>query len=336
MDDLRTLQAFAATADQLRKVTGVDALQLAADAHPGYRSSNWARRNAGSRPVHPVQHHHAHLASLMVEHGLDGRIPVIGFAFDGTGFGTDGAIWGGELLIANYHGFRRFAQLDYVPLPGGDAAVARPYRMALAHLHAAGLAWNSELAPVRACPPDERRVLEHQLRTGLGCVPTSSMGRLFDAVSSLAGVRQVADYEAQAAIELEGLSRGVNSDAPYRYQLRADGGVGVAPVISSVVHDVTAGLSAALISARFHAGTIALVHDLAVRARHELDLHTVALTGGVFQNAALLAGACAALRSSGFTVLRHQIVPPNDGGLALGQLVVAAATSAAQGGQSCA
>ena len=153
----------------------------------------------------------------MAEHGLDGSAPVIGIAFDGTGFGTDGAVWGGEVLVADYAGFQRAGHVRYVSMPGGDAAVHRPYRMALAHLRAAGVEWSDDLPCVVACAAAERGVLDHQLATGFGCVPTSSMGRLFDAVSSLAGVRHVADYEAQAAIEFEGLSRGTAADQPYRF-----------------------------------------------------------------------------------------------------------------------
>ena len=212
MDDLATLDAFAESEAHLERLVGVQPERVVADAHPGYRSTRWAQRHAAGRPVHTVQHHHAHVAAVMAEHGLDGREQVIGFAFDGTGYGTDGAVWGGELLVADYKGFRRVAHLGYVPLPGGDASVHRPYRMALAHLAAAGLPWDDDLAPVQACPADERAVLTHQLASGFGAVPTSSMGRLFDAVASLAGVRHVVDYEAEAAIELEGLARGVDAD----------------------------------------------------------------------------------------------------------------------------
>ncbi len=207
MDDLATLEAFAATERHLELLTGVEPEQLVADRHPGYRSTAWARANAGPRPVHAVQHHHAHVAAVMAEHGLDGSEPVIGIAFDGTGYGDDGAVWGGEVLIADFKGFQRFAHLGYAWLPGGDAAVERPYRMALAHLAAAGLPWDDDLPPVRACPEVERRVLAHQVATGFGSTRTSSVGRLFDAVSALAGVRQVVDFEAQAAIELEALAR---------------------------------------------------------------------------------------------------------------------------------
>ncbi len=321
MDDLRTLDAFADTQAHLQLLTGVTPTALAADAHPAYRSTGWARRARGDRPLHTVQHHHAHIASVMAEHGLDGTRPVIGVAFDGTGYGSDGAVWGGEVLVADYAGFERVGHLAYVPLPGGDATVHRPYRMALAHLSAAGVAWTDDLPCVAACAADERAVLEHQLRTGLGCTPTSSMGRLFDAVSSLAGVRHVADYEGQAAIELEGCSRSVEAaDGAYRFGEPMD----ATPVIRAVANDVRTGVPSSLIGARFHSAVVDLVATVARRARAETGLSTVALSGGVFQNALLLTGACRVLRRDGFTVLRHRVVPPNDGGLALGQLMIAA------------
>ncbi|MFF7297519.1 carbamoyltransferase HypF [Streptomyces sp. NPDC008265] len=338
MDDLATRDALERAERQLESITGVTPALLAADRHPGYRSTAWARGAAGSRPLVHVQHHHAHVASAMAEHGLDGGRPVIGVAFDGTGYGDDGAVWGGEVLIADYAGHTRFAHLAYVPLPGGDAAVRRPYRMALSHLRAAGLARTPDLPCVAACPADELRVLERQLERGLNCVPTSSMGRLFDAVSSLAGICHHARYEAQAAIELEAAALGAGAaagpgyafgihvpDDPAGGPVTADPG----PVLAAVAAEVRAGTDPALIAARFHTSVTSLVAALCGLARDRHGIDTVALTGGVFANT-LLSSACArTLRAAGFTVLRHGRVPPNDGGLSLGQLMVAAATAGA-------
>lgn len=337
MDDLATVEALSGTERQLELLTGVRPAQLVADAHPGYRSSEWASAHADGRPVRTVQHHHAHIASVMGEHGLGPEESVIGVAFDGTGYGTDGAVWGGEVLVAGYKEFRRAAHLGYVPLAGGDASVLRPYRMALAHLRAAGVAWDGTLPPVRACPERERDVLARQLTTGFGCVPTSSMGRLFDAVASLAGVRHEAEYEAEAAIGLEALARTADistvdagpSEGGYGFGLleTRTGGPVVAdpgPVVSAVADDVRAGVPAELIAARFHAAVAALVGALAESCRSGTGLETVALGGGVFQNAVLLEATERTLTGRGFRVLRPRALPPNDGGIALGQLLVAA------------
>ncbi|GHK05043.1 carbamoyltransferase [Streptomyces sp. Y2F8-2] len=367
MDDLATQHAFERAVAQLESITPVRPRLLAADRHPAYRSARWAARNAAGRPVARVQHHHAHVAATMAEHGLDGSRPVLGVAFDGTGYGDDGAVWGGEFLLADYDGFTRLGHLAYVPLPGGDAAVHRPYRMALAHLRAAGLGWSVDLPCVAACPPDERLVLARQLERNLNCVPTSSMGRLFDAVSSLAGVCHRAGYEAQAAVELEAaaLRAPAGDTSAYAFALREPetdggaeriggaektggperiggaektGGPGVgplradpAPVLAAIVDDLRAGAGPDLIAARFHRAVADLVHRVCAlgRERHQVD--TVALTGGVFLNSPLSSACARALGADGFTVLRHHLVPPGDGGLALGQLVVAARAGAAPG-----
>lgn len=326
VDDLATLTAFGRTAHHLTTLTGVDPEVIVADAHPGYRSTEWAYRNANGRPVRTVQHHHAHIAAVMAEHGLAG--PVLGFAFDGTGYGPDGAIWGGELLEADYKGFVRLAQLKYIPLAGGDLSVLRPYRMALSHLWAAGLRWDTDLAPVRACPPAERRALEHQLHTGAGCVPTSSMGRLFDAVSALIGVRQTVDYEAQAAIELEGLARSADADQT-GYNFAFDTGrspivFDPAPVLEAALVDLRSGVPAAVIGAQFHRAVAGLIAELAVA--RAAPGQVVALSGGVFQNVLLVRLTLDTLRAKGFEVFTHRQVPPNDGGIALGQLLVGNAT----------
>ncbi len=329
MDDLSTYETLTEVERHLELITGVEPARLVADMHPGYRSTRWAREHAQGRPVVEVQHHHAHIAAVMGEHRLAVGDRVIGVAFDGTGYGVDGAVWGGEVLLAGYPDFRRAAHLGYVPLPGGDASVLRPYRMALAHLYAAGVAWDDDLAPVRHCPTTERSVLAHQLHSGLGTVPTSSMGRLFDAVASLVGVRQEVDYEAQAAIELEGLAREVPVPASgYRFgimtepagnSLVADQG----PVVRAVVADTRTGVPRRQVAARFHAGVAQLVEDLAVACRRRTGLDVVALGGGVFQNAVLLTAAEDRLHARGFTVLRPRLLPPNDAAIAFGQLLVA-------------
>lgn len=331
MDDLATVEALSASERHLEHLTGVSPVHVVADRHPGYRSTLWAREHAAGREVRLVQHHHAHVAAVMGEHGLGRDERVVGVAFDGTGYGLDGAVWGGEVLVGGYASVRRAAHLRYVPLPGGDAAVLRPYRMALAHLDAARVPWDEQLPPVVACPAAERRVLEHQLATGFGCTPTSSMGRLFDAVASLVGVRQRVDYEAEAAIGLEGLARGVAADLPYAFAVddRADGRPAVAdaaPVVRAVASDVRAGVPVEQVAARFHAGVAALVEELAVAARAWSGLEVVVLGGGVFQNALLLASSRSRLESRGFAVLQPRLLPPNDGGIALGQILVAASS----------
>jgi hydrogenase maturation protein HypF len=324
MDDLATLAAFDDAEQHLEALTGVAPEIIVADSHPAYRSTAWAHRNAGARPVRSVQHHHAHIAAVMAEHGLDGSQRVLGFAFDGTGYGPDGAIWGGEVLLADYKGYQRLAQLKYVPLPGGDVSVLRPYRMALSHLWAAGLAWDEDLPPVQACPGEERRILLQQLQTGLGCAPTSSMGRLFDAVSSLAGVRHLVAYEAQAAIELEGLSRNADHHGA-RYAFTVDASrlpamIDPGPVLAAIIDDSRAGTPANVIGAKFHCAVADLV--VALAGMEDTGSQPVALSGGVFQNALLLRLVLDGLRTNGFRAITHRHVPPNDGGIALGQLLV--------------
>jgi len=328
MDDLSTVEALGKTEKHLEELTGVRPEIVVADLHPGYRSTEWARRHADGRTVKRVQHHHAHVASVMAEHGLGVDERVIGIAFDGTGYGPDGAVWGGEMLIAGYPDYTRAARLGYVPLAGGDASVLRPYRMALAHLYAAGVPWHPDLPAVAACPPAERDLLARQFGSGAGCVPTSSMGRLFDAVSALCGVRQTVEYEAEAAIVLEGQARSASAGLHHPYALElcpSQDGPDVAdagPLIRQIAREVLDGVPAPMVAARFHATVAALIVLLAERGREMTGLDVVALGGGVFQNALLLAAAVPALAERGFTVLRPRLLPPNDGGIALGQLMV--------------
>ncbi|MEV6834063.1 carbamoyltransferase HypF [Streptomyces sp. NPDC051133] len=330
MGELATLEAAERAERHLTRLTGVTPLTVAADRHPGYHSTRGARRRAArlaGDPLTLVQHHHAHIASAMAEHGLDGSTPVIGVAFDGTGYGDDGTVWGGEVLLADYTGYRRLAHLAPAPLPGGDAGVANPCRLALARLWAAGLPWEPDLPSVTACSDVERATLRRQLDSRVACVPTSSMGRLFDAVSSLVGVCHRAEYEAQAAMELEAVAaQAWYADAgAYPFGLTAGGTLvcDPGPMLGALLADRRAGTPAPVLAARFHRGVARAVAEISRRARAETGLRTVALTGGAFVNGLLEEECTALLAGDGFTVLRHGEVPPNDGGLALGQLMVA-------------
>jgi hydrogenase maturation protein HypF len=320
MENLETMAAFGQAVAHFKHIFRVEPELIACDMHPGYLSTRWAQENANGLPLAPVQHHHAHIAAVMVEHYLDGTEPVIGFSFDGTGYGLDGAVWGGEVFIADYRGFERAAYLKYTLLAGGDAAVKRPYRLALAHLWAAGLPWDEQLPCVAACPEVERRVIKRQLETGLNVVPTSSFGRLFDAVASLAGVRHTVTYEAQAAIELESLAvPGIETG----YAFDWDGSqFDAAPVIQAVAADVLAGFPVPVIAAKFHNAVADVIVQISLHLRRQTGLKRVALSGGVFQNTTLLKLATGRLQVHEFTVLTHRRVPPNDGGLALGQAVI--------------
>jgi hydrogenase maturation protein HypF len=324
MGSVQTLAAFRRSTRQFAQMYRVAPELVAADAHPGYQTRRWAE-DATDWPVELVQHHHAHIAAVMAEHGVAVGERVIGFAFDGTGYGPDGAIWGGEVLVAGYEGFDRAAHLRYVPLPGGDATIHRPYRAALAHLWAATVEWADDLPPVMAASPVELAVLRRQLERGVQCVPTSSMGRLFDAVSSLLGVRHTVSYEAQAAIELETVATGHMRAAPhYRFETVGPE-IDAAPLLRAMVDDVRHGCSPGVVAAGFHRAVATVVAETAARLAQDRGIDRVALSGGVFQNVLLVRLVCAELSRLHLRALVHRVVPPNDGGLALGQAAIAGA-----------
>jgi hydrogenase maturation protein HypF len=325
MENLETLEAFERALEHFQTLFRIHPERVVCDAHPRYLSSNWAREYAQKKdlPLVATQHHHAHAASLMAEHGLADDAAILAFAFDGTGYGTDGAIWGGEVLKAGYDGFERIAHLKYIPLPGGDSAIRHPARVALAHLWAAGIEWTADLACVKACTPMELRILRRQLETGSHSVQSSSMGRLFDAVAALLGVVRTVTYEGQAAIELEALCSRVRVESGYPVIFgRAE--FDVAPMWLALLEGWRAGVELAVIAARFHLTVAEIILHYSRKAREEFRIETVGLTGGVFQNVYLLRLASQILSSEGFEVLTHRLVPPNDGGIALGQAAIRA------------
>ncbi len=338
MATLETLDALDRTATHLLSLFDVVPEAVVADLHPGYLSADWATRFAASRgiPLVRVQHHEAHMAALLAEHGFSVTAAPTGFigvCFDGTGYGRDGTIQGGEFLVARDGAFSRAAHLQTFSLPGGDAAIRHPWRTALAVLHAAGLDWHDDLPPAGTASSVARGVLQRQLDRGLNSAITSSMGRLFDAVAALVGLAASVTYEAEAALKLESLATGAAwpGAALAPYAIVASGGDasgGDAPLVidwRGMVASIVAvrGIApAADIAAGFHAATVRMIVDTCTRLRDRGAGRVVGLTGGVFQNALLVERSLDALHAAGFEVLTHHAVPPNDGGLSLGQAVL--------------
>jgi hydrogenase maturation protein HypF len=310
-----TRALFDETILQLARFLDVEPAFVAHDLHRDYASTRWAR--SCGLPTVPVQHHHAHVAACLAEHGRAG--PALGVAFDGTGCGPDGDLWGGEILHFDLQDFRRLCRLRPLPLPGGEAAIREPWRMAVAALADAGVSWRGleRIAPVR------RAAVERLAASGLS-PRTSSCGRWFDAVAALLNVRDEITYEGQAAIELEALTRSLDAE-PYPFTLSDE--IDLRPMVRDLVADLDH-LDSVKIAARFH---VTLAHAVAAVCRRE-RVRTVALSGGCFQNRLLSEACIAALH--GFEVLIHRRVPPNDGGVSLGQAAVAACRLS-QGDERC-
>ncbi|GGL09745.1 carbamoyltransferase HypF [Sphaerisporangium melleum] len=336
LENHETLRSFTEGVRHFERLFGVRPEVVAHDLHPEYLSTKYALDREDTVPV-GVQHHHAHIASCLADNGAAG--PVIGVAFDGLGYGTDGTLWGGEFLVAGPAWFRRAGHLAPVPLPGGAAAVRQPWRMAAAYLgDAAPAGWG-----VRARNAALWDAVTAMAARGVNAPPTSSAGRLFDAVSAIVTGRDAVTYEGQAAVELEQLADPAERRA-HPCRLLTDGVSGALEVdggrlpaggetfvamghdlVEAALEDVRAGVAAPLVSARFHNGVAGMIAEGCDRVREGTGLATVALSGGVFQNVLLLERATALLEERGFTVLRHRRVPPNDGGISLGQVAVAAA-----------
>jgi len=330
MENEETLEHFEKTIDLYMKLFRIEPEVVAYDLHPEYLPTKYAldlkARRSDLRFV-PVQHHHAHIASCLAENQV--QQPVIGVAFDGTGYGGDGTIWGGEFLVADLKGFRRAGRLEHVPMPGGVAAIKKPYRMALGYIHTLlgpdfpliGLPTLGQL------DIGELVVVTRQTERRVNSPLTSSAGRLFDAVSALAGVRGEVDYEAQAAIELEMLAdENENAPAVYPFTIAKEDGcrvVKLGGLIAAVIDDAKQGMPVSAVSTKFHWTMAKMIVDMCRAISRDTGIKVVALSGGVFQNRLLFRIAVDGLREEGFEVLTHRLVPCNDGGISLGQAAIA-------------
>ncbi|KPJ77032.1 MAG: carbamoyltransferase HypF [Deltaproteobacteria bacterium SG8_13] len=325
LENLPTYDFLDLTIRHMKRILAVEPEIIAHDLHPDYLSTQWALQQPDVEKV-AVQHHHAHIVSAMSENRIDG--PVIGLSFDGTGYGPDHSVWGGEVLIADAKGFTRAAHLDTVPMPGSAAAIKQPWRMALSYLHRAfGEQYRRlELPLLRSVTAEQVRIIDEMMEKNVNAPPTSSLGRLFDGVAALVGLRTEVAFEGQAAMELEMIAADTVVK-PYQAGWTAGDPLRVptGPIIEAVVSDVLAGQDAAVISARFHQTLIGLFAGLCDALRKASGLQAVVLSGGVFQNAILLTGLIKALEQKRFAVYTQKLVPCNDGGISLGQAAVAAA-----------
>lgn len=322
LENLETLRSFTEGIEHYKRLFDLEPEVIVHDLHPEYLSTKYARQCDSIETKIGVQHHHAHIASCLVDNGAEGE--VIGVAMDGLGFGTDGRMWGGEFFIADLRHAERVAHLDYMPLPGGVRAIREPWRMAAAYLERTygDRFTNLDIPFVNTLDRAKWTSLASMIASGTNCPQTSSMGRLFDAVSALLSVRDRVNYEGQAAIELEAMASRSPGEA-YEFTLTDGGIIGAETLFKQAVGDLVEGVSPAEVSARFHRGVAGLILLVAVEIRDTGGLDRVALSGGVFQNMFLLARTRELLRSSGFEVLTHRRVPANDGGISLGQAAIA-------------
>jgi hydrogenase maturation protein HypF len=323
LENYETLVFYRETLERMKELFRIAPRTVAYDLHPQYLSTKLALELTGVEKI-GVQHHHAHIASCMAENGITGK--VIGVAFDGTGFGTDGKIWGGEFLVADFTGFERRAHFRYIPLAGGDTAVREPWRLGLSYLlDTFGAKADALDLPLwKRIPPKKIAAVRSMIERGFNTVQTSACGRLFDAVASIAGVRDEVNFEAQAAIELETCALpGVDTQYPFEISDGEPWQIDVRPAIERIVRDVLAARPTGWIAAAFHNTIAAIIVEVCARLRTAEGIQRVCLSGGTFQNFYLLERAVAGLRAQGFEVFLHAKVPPNDGGIALGQAVIA-------------
>ncbi|KTB47587.1 carbamoyltransferase HypF [Dehalogenimonas alkenigignens] len=329
MENLETIEHFEQTLSLYKRMFRIEPQTITCDLHPDYATSKWAAEESARLdiPLVKVQHHHAHIASCLAENGVSGK--VIGVALDGTGYGSDGKIWGGEFSVADAAGIDRIAHLEYLPLPGGEAAVKKPYRTAAGYFYrlfgAEGL--TQAAACLRCVDGSELDLIKLQVDRGLNTPETSSAGRLFDAVSALLGVRREIQYDAQAAVELEMAADGVETGGSYPFDIAAEGGhrvIRLRRLFEGLLDDIHGGVRVPEMAARFHNAVVDIIVKVCEIIRGDTGLGSVALSGGCFMNRRLLRRSIERLGQAGFRVYAHREVPTNDGGISLGQVAVAA------------
>lgn len=328
LENMETLQAFENEIKMYNKLFNIEPELVVHDSHPEYLSTKYAQNLLGVKNA-AVQHHHAHIASCMAENGIQGN--VLGVAFDGTGLGEDGCIWGGEFLYSSFHDFKRFAHLKYAPMPGGTKAIKEPWRMAVGYLYDLfGREWRKHKGAnyLLQKKGEFLDTLEDMIDKSINCPMTSSMGRLFDAVAALTGIRDTVNYEGQAAVEFEQAAiTWVNSvDSNYDYEIHALDGIfriDTRLLFKGILMDLANNIEPCKIAYRFHETISDLVIDICIKGRDLFNESRVCLSGGVFQNMLLLDLIHRKLERNNFEVFIHQLVPTNDGGISLGQAVIA-------------
>jgi hydrogenase maturation protein HypF len=327
MENLETLEHYVNTIGLYKKLFRIEPKIIAYDMHPEYLPTKYAEELGGNLglKLFPVQHHHAHIASCLADNGVKG--PVIGVALDGTGYGMDGNIWGGEFMVADYKDFRRAAHLEYLPLAGGALAIKKPYRTAIGYLMALGLDLDKKLPFLKQVDANEIAVIRNQVQTKFNAPLTSSMGRLFDAAAALCGVRGVIEYEAQAAIELEMAADEAPDEKgvyPFSFEKQGDMSIiRVSELLKAIIKDILNNTPQSIVAVRFHNTVARMILETCKIIAKESGIKRAALSGGVFQNRLLLRKVVPLLESAGFEVYTHRQVPCNDGGISLGQVVIA-------------
>lgn len=323
LENQQALDFFQKTIEHMKRILDIEPEIVAYDLHPDYLSTRYAEELKNVKAV-GVQHHHAHIVSCMAENHVEG--PVIGLSFDGTGYGSDGHVWGGEVLAVEESSYTRLAHLSYIPMPGGAAAIREPWRMAVSYLyHTFGEDFkNLRLPVIETIKADRLNFVVQMIEKRVNSPLTSSLGRLFDGIAAIVGIRNRVFYEGQAAMELEMLAdEGTLPTYPYHWDKRKGYQIDIKPVIRGVVDDIHQQAPPAAISSRFHATLVRMFTDLCVEIKKETSLNRVVFSGGVFQNSILLSGLHQMLEEKGFNVFTHKQVPTNDGGLSLGQAVAA-------------